>query len=64
MSARASRHQKRQIHSDPDEVEEITPKKKKPAARAPASETKKGKQAKAANVDAKKRAAAARQVTT
>jgi hypothetical protein len=55
MSSRASRYQKRHIHSDhdSDEVEEVTPKKKKPAARAPASETKKEKQAKAANVAAK-----------
>ena len=62
MSSRADRYQKRCIHSDPDsdEIEEVTPARKKPAARAPASEPKKKKQAAAANVAANKKAAAAK----
>ena len=64
MSSRASRYQKRRIQSDhdSDEIEEVTPAKKKPAARVPASEPQKKKPPAAANVAAKKKATAARLV--
>ena len=55
ISSKASRYQKHRIQSDhdSDEIEEVTPAKKKPAVHAPASELRKKKQAVAANVAAK-----------